>query len=227
MATKILIVEDDSSLAEILQDNLRMDGFEVEWASHPRQAISLSRSFAPDLVLLDVMLPDLSGFELGSVMRRAGSVPIIMLSARGEKADKLQGLRLGADDYITKPFDMEELVARIHTVLRRIRPSIDTIRLGPVAVDFRRGTAVSTRGDLHLTHREFEILRVLAERSARVVYRDELFRKVWGVIDAASSRSVDRAVSRLRQKIELDPRNPRYLRTVHGDGYILTIESDG
>ena len=226
MATKILIVEDDKSLAEILRDNLRVDGFEVEWATHPHLAISLCRTFVPDLILLDVMLPELSGFELGSVLRRSGNVPIIMLSARGEKADKLQGLRLGADDYVTKPFDMEELVARIHTVLRRVRPAIESIRLGPITVDFRNATASGTRGDLHLTHREFGILRVLAERGARVVYRDELFKEVWGVVDTTTSRSVDRAVSRLRQKIETDPRNPRYLRTVHGDGYILTPESE-
>ena len=120
MRPRILIVEDDSSLAQIVRDNLLMDGFDVEWASQADRAIGLYRSFVPDLVLLDVMLPDLSGFELGRVLRHGGKTPIIILSARGEKADKLTGLRLGADDYITKPFDMEELVARINTVLRRI-----------------------------------------------------------------------------------------------------------
>jgi DNA-binding response OmpR family regulator len=122
---------------------------------------------------------------------------------------------------------MEELVARINTVLRRVKPTIDAIRLGGVTIDFRSSTAISPRGDLHLTHREFEILRVLAERRARVVYRDELFKEVWGFLDTTTTRSVDRAVSRLRQKIESDPRNPRFLRTVHGDGYILTPESAG
>ena len=225
MRPKILIVEDDLSLAEILRDNLLVDGFDVEWAAHPDRALILYRSFVPDLVILDVMLPGLSGFDLGRVLRHGGKTPIIILSARGEKDDKLQGLRLGADDYITKPFDMEELVARIHSVLRRVKPSIETIRLGGVTIDFRRGLATDARGDLHLTHREFEILRVLAERHSRVVFREELFKEIWGFVDATTTRSVDRAVSRLRQKIEADPRNPRFLRTVHGDGYILSVEA--
>jgi DNA-binding response OmpR family regulator len=222
--SRILIVEDDFSLAQILRDNLIVDGFDVEWATHPDIALTLYRSFAPDLVLLDVMLPDLSGFELGRVLRHGGKTPIIMLSARGQKADKLEGLRLGADDYITKPFDMEELVARIHTVLRRVKPAVGIIQLGGVTIDFRRGLATGAGGDLRLTHREFEILRVLAERHSRVVFRDELFKEIWGFVDSTTTRSVDRAVSRLRQKIEADPRNPRFLRTVHGDGYILTVE---
>jgi DNA-binding response OmpR family regulator len=225
MRPKILIVEDDSSLAQILRDNLIVDGFNVECAAQAAMALSLYRSFVPDLVLLDVMLPDLSGFELGRVLRHGGKTPIIILSARGEKADKLEGLRLGADDYITKPFDMEELVARIHTVLRRVKPSVATIQLGGVTIDFHRGQASDARGDLRLTHREFEILRVLAERHSRVVFRDELFKEIWGFVDSTTTRSVDRAVSRLRHKIEPDPRNPRFLRTVHGDGYILTVEA--
>jgi DNA-binding response OmpR family regulator len=224
MQPRILIVEDDSSLAQILRHNLLVDGFAVEWAAQADRALALYRSFVPDLVLLDVMLPDLSGFELARILRHGGKTPIIILSARGEKTDKLTGLRLGADDYITKPFDMEELVARINTVLRRAKPTVGAIRLAAVTVDFRSGTATGPRGDLRLTHREFEILKVLAERRSCVVFRDELFRQVWGFLDTSTTRSVDRAVSRLRQKIEVDPRNPRFLRTVHGDGYILTSE---
>ena len=225
MKSRILIVEDDPSLAQIVRDNLLLDGFDVECASHAERALGLYRTFVPDLVLLDIMLPDLSGFDLARALRHGGKTPIIILSARGEKADKLTGLRLGADDYVTKPFDMEELVARINTVLRRLKPAISTIRLAEVTIDFRSGTARGPHGDLHLTHREFEILRVLAERQSRVVFRDELFREVWGFLDTSTTRSVDRAVSRLRQKIEPDPRAPRFLRTVHGDGYILTAEA--
>jgi len=213
MKPRILIVEDDSSLAQILRDNLLVDGFDVEWASHADAALGLYRSFVPDLVLLDVMLPDLSGFELARVLRHGGKTPIIILSARGE------------NDYVTKPFDMEELVARINTVLRRVKPTIAAITLAGITIDFRSSTATGPRGDLHLTHREFEILRVLAERRSQVVFRDELFREVWGFLDTSTTRSVDRAVSRLRQKIEADPRTPRFLRTVHGDGYILTPEA--
>lgn len=221
---RILIVEDDPSLAQIVRNNLEIDGFEVEWAGEANEALRIERLFAPDLILLDVMLPGIGGFELGSVLRRRGRTPIIILSARGEKADKLQGLRLGADDYVTKPFDMEELVARIQTVLRRVKPAlgIERIRMGTVTVDFRRSVASNAGNKLRLTHREFEILRVLAERHSRMVYRDELFKEAWGFVDVTTTRSVDRAVSRLRQKIEPDPRNPRFLRTAHGDGYILT-----
>ena len=225
MRPRILIVEDDPSLAQIVRDNLLMDGFDVEWAPRAERALGLYRSFVPDLVLLDVMLPDLSGFELARILRHGGKTPIIILSARSEKADKLAGLRLGADDYMTKPFDMEELVARINTVLRRVKPTITGIKLAGVTIDFPSQTATGPHGDLHLTHREFEILRVLAERRAGVVFRDELFKEVWGLLDNSTTRSVDRAVSRLRQKIETDPRAPRFLRTVHGDGYILTPEA--
>jgi DNA-binding response OmpR family regulator len=225
MRSRILIVEDDTSLAQILRDNLEVDGFEVQWAAEPEEALRIERSFVPDLILLDVMLPGISGFELGRVLRRGRRTPIIILSARDEKADKLQGLRLGADDYVTKPFDMEELVARIQTVLRRVRPALGTIRMGTVTVDFQGRVATNAGADLRLTQREFEILRVLAERHSRMVYRDELFREIWGLVHVTPTRSVDRAVSRLRQKIEADPRNPRFLKTVHGDGYILTPDA--
>src|SRR5687768_14963711 len=161
MRPRILIVEDDSSLAQILRDNLLLDGFDVEWASQADRALSLYRSFVPDLVLLDVMLPDLSGFELARVLRHGGKTPIIILSARGEKADKLTGLRLGADDYITKPFDMEDLVARINTVLRGLQPVMSAIRLAEVTNDVLPDKAEGPRGFLDLTDREFVILRVL------------------------------------------------------------------
>ncbi len=224
MPVRILIVEDDKALGQILRDNLRVDGFDVEWAPHAQQALALHRTFGPDLVLLDLMLPGMRGFELMGVLRQGGKTPIIILSARGEKADKLAGLRFGADDYVTKPFDMEELVARIHTVLRRLKTMGETIRLGTVTIDFKNRVAMDGANELHLTHREFEIMRVLAEH-ARVVYRDELYTEIWGLLDVTTTRSVDRAVSRLRQKIEADPRNPRYLQTVHGNGYILTADT--
>ena len=224
MAKKILIVEDDAPLAQVLRDNLEIDGFVVEWAADSDQALSRYRSFIPDLILLDVMLPGLSGFDIGKVLSQGGKTPIIFMSARGQKADKLRGLSLGADDYVTKPFDMEELVARIHTVLRRVSPALETIKLGRVIVDFRTRRARDARGELHLTHREFEILRVLAGQHDRVVFRDELLKEVWGFLDASTTRVVDQAVARLRRKIEPDAHNPRYLRTVHGDGYCLTLE---
>lgn len=226
MVRRILIVEDDAALAQLLRDNLIIDGFGVEWAANADEAVSRCRSFKPDLILLDVMLPGISGFDVGKVLSRGGEVPIIILSALGQKADKLRGLQMGADDYVTKPFDMEELVARIHTVLRRKSPPINIITLGPVTVDFRMRRARDGSGELHLTHREFEILRFLAERRDRIVYRDELLREIWGFLGTSATRSVDQAVARLRKKIEPNAHAPRFLRTVHGDGYLLTVEKE-
>ena len=225
MAKRILIGEDDAALAQLLRDNLIIDGFAVDWAASAEEALSRSRSFSPDLILLDVMLPGLSGFDAGKRLSKGGDIPIIILSALGQKADKLRGLNMGADDYVTKPFDMEELVARIHTVLRRKSPLVESITLGPVTVDFKTRRAWDGSGDLHLTHREFEILRFLAERRDRIVYRDELLREIWGFLGTSATRSVDQAVARLRKKIEPNAHSPRFLRTVHGDGYLLTLES--
>ena len=138
MKKRILVVEDDAALARVLRDNFEFEGFEVEWVADGNEAINRARAFAPDLVVLDVMLPGRDGFTLCSVLRQGGRTPIVLLSARSQKADKLKGLHLGADDYVTKPFDLDELLARIHAVLRRTRPSVDQLDLGPTSVDFRR-----------------------------------------------------------------------------------------
>jgi DNA-binding response OmpR family regulator len=222
MKTRILIVEDDAALARVLRDNFVFDGFDVESVADGNLAIGKAREFAPDLVVLDVMLPGRDGFDLVPLLRRGGQTPVIMLTARGQKADKLRGLDLGADDYVTKPFDLEELLARVRAVLRRAGSAVGQVVLGAVTIDFRAMQAKRGRTTLHLTHREFELLRYLAERQARVVYRDELLREVWGYPDAPSTRSVDHAVARLRKKIEPDPGRPRFIQTVHGDGYQLT-----
>jgi two-component system response regulator VicR len=222
MRKRILVVEDDVALARVLRDNFAFDGFDVECVADGNLAIGRARDFAPDLVILDVMLPGRDGFELVSLLRRGGQTPVIMLTARGQKADKLRGLDLGADDYVTKPFDLEELLARVRAVLRRSSPGLERLQLGAVSVDFAAMQARRGRAVLHLTHREFDLLRYLAERQTRVVYRDELLREVWGYPDAPSTRSVDHAVARLRKKIEPDPGRPRFIHTVHGDGYQLT-----
>jgi DNA-binding response OmpR family regulator len=226
MKKRILLVEDDAGLARILRDNLTFEGFETEWVADGHLAVDRTRAFAPDLVLLDVMLPGRDGFELCSMLRQGGRTPIIMLTARSQKADKLRGWQLGADDYVTKPFDLEELLARVHAVLRRARPALDRIILGLVEIDFRARSA--RRGDepIHLTAREFTLLEYLAERQDRVVFRTELLREVWGYPDAPTTRSVDHAVARLRKKIEQDPHEPRFIHTVHGDGYCLTPLTD-
>ena len=222
MKKRILIVEDDASLARVLRDNLAFDGFEVSWAADGDAALDKARAVPPDLIVLDLMLPGVDGFDLCSLLRQGGHTPIIMLTARSQKADKLRGLNLGADDYITKPFDLEELLARLRAVLRRARPSVEALTLGDVTVDFRARQATTPGGPLHLTYREFELLQYLAERQERAVYRGELLREVWGYPNAPTTRSVDHAIARLRKKIEPDPHRPTFIHTVHGDGYYLT-----
>ena len=222
MSTRILIIEDDAPLARVLADNLKFEGFDVTCLPDGSQIPETMRKVRPDLVLLDLMLPGQSGFELFSVLRQGGRTPIIVLTAMGRKADKLKGLNLGADDYVTKPFDLEELFARIRTVLRRARPSADGITLGAVTIDFRSMLAWRGERSIHLTHREFELLRYLVERQERVVYRNELLREIWGYPDTPSTRSVDHAIARLRKKLEDKAHNPRFIHTVHGDGYCLT-----
>jgi two-component system response regulator VicR len=224
MKPRILIVEDDAALAWVLRDNLTFEGYQVECVADGNEALNRVRAFAPDLVILDVMLPSRDGFEICGVLRERGRTPIIILTARGLKADKLRGLELGADDYITKPFDLDELLARVHAVLRRARPRVHELRLGSLRIDFNALRATAGKRAAHLTHREFEVLRYLAERQGRVVHRDELLRAVWGYVDAPSTRSVDHAIARLRKKIEPDPHHPRFIHTVHGDGYCLTPE---
>ncbi|MCX6550682.1 MAG: response regulator transcription factor [Acidobacteria bacterium] len=224
MKKRILVVEDDEALGWMLCDNLTFEGFEVQHVGDGNLALTVAREFAPDLVVLDVMLPGRDGFDLVGLLRQSGPVPIIMLTARGQKADKLKGLKLGADDYVTKPFDIEELMARVHNVLRRSSPEVQQLILGRVTIDFQSMTARHGRGELHVTNRELVLLRYLAERPGRVVSRHELLREVWGYPDMPTTRLVDNAIARLRKKIEPDPGNPRFVHTVRGDGYTITPE---
>jgi two-component system response regulator VicR len=223
MKKRILIVEDDAALARVLSDNLTFAGFEVETVDDGDEVVRRMRAFAPDLVLLDVMLPGVDGFELCGLVRQGGRTPVIMLTARDQKRDKLRGLELGADDYVTKPFDFEELQARIRAVLRRARQMVVRITLGETLIDFRTFKATRGRRELRLSRREFDLLSYLAEREGAVVPRSELLREVWGFPDEPSTRAVDYAIRRLRRKIERDPHNPQHIHTVHGDGYCLTF----
>ena len=219
---RILIVEDDAIFRSLVRDNLVFEGYQVEAIGTGNAALTRARGFAPDLVLLDMALPDIDGLDLCPLLRRGGKVAIIILSVRGQKADRMAGLKLGADDYITKPIDLDELLARIRAVLRRAHPTVQRVIVGRLLIDFR--TQRATRGDqpVRLTHREFELLRYLAERHDRVVHRDELLREVWGyLIDTTMTRTVDQAIARLRKKIEPDPHHPEFLRTAHRDGYCL------
>jgi two-component system, OmpR family, response regulator MtrA len=221
MKKRILIVEDDAALSQVVCDILVFEGFDVELVTDGDLAVARANQFMPDLVLLDLTLPGRSGFDLCDVLRRGGRAGVIILTARGQKADKVRGLGLGADDYVTKPFDVDELLARIRAVIRRTRSEVDQLTLGSVVIDFVALRATSGTRPLHLTRREFDLLHYLAERSDRVVYRDELLREIWGYPETPNTRSVDHAVARLRKKIEEDPRHPRFVLTVHGDGYQL------
>ena len=185
------------------------EGFDVQTIADGGEALPLAKEFSPDLVLLDVNLPNQSGFELCQTWRQQSQMPIILLTAMGQKTDKIRGLQLGADDYVTKPFDLEELLARIHAVLRRTRPFGARLVLGDVTVDFGARTATRGTAELDLTHRDLEILKYLAARPHTIVSRDELLRAVWGYPDTAATRAVDHAIARLRKKIEDKPHKPR------------------
>ncbi len=226
MKQRILIVEDDASLARILRDNLVADGFEVRAVADGDLAVAASAEMAPDLIVLDVMLPGRSGFELCGALRGRRQTPVIMLTARSDKRDKVRGLNAGADDYITKPFDLEELMARVRAVLRRAQPTVERLKLGRVTIDFRTLQARQDSEAVEFSHREFEVLRYLAERPNKVVSRNELLREIWGYVEIPNTRSVDHAIVRLRRKIEPDAHHPRYIHTVHGDGYCLTLEGE-
>jgi DNA-binding response OmpR family regulator len=218
----VLIVEDDGPLARVLRDTLVFEGYAVHVATSVRMALQKLRDVSPELVLLDAMLPDGDGFNLCASLRQRGETAVIMLTARSQKTDKLTGLALGADDYVTKPFDLEELVARVHSVLRRTQPHAGSLALGSVVVNFHALRATDCGREIHLTHREFAILQYLAERKGQIVSRDELLNKIWSYEDLPITRSVDQAIMRLRKKIETDPRSPRFIHSVHGYGYCLT-----
>jgi DNA-binding response OmpR family regulator len=225
MSRRILIVEDDAALARVLKDNLEFEGFLVESAADGREALHKARQFAPDLLILDVMVPSVNGFQICEELSRGPArTPIIMVTARTQKEDKIRGLELGADDYVAKPFALDELLARVHAVLRRTQPRVDKVTIGDVLIDFRLRHASRGNRKIDLSHREFEVLRYLVERAGKSVHRDELLRSVWGYSDAPLSRAVDNLIGRLRRKIEQDPRRPRYIRTAHGDGYCLTLD---
>jgi DNA-binding response OmpR family regulator len=220
---KILVVEDDQGLARVLRDNLTYLDFDVQCVGDGQEALHVLHSWGGDLVLLDVMLPNANGFELCRVLRQSGRMPIIMLTARDQKVDKVRGFEAGADDYVTKPFDFDELQARIRAVLRRARLVVERIKLGAVVVDFQNLRASHGLRQISLTRREFDLLAYLAERRGLAVHRSELLREVWRYPIEPATRAVDDAIKRLRRKLEADPHRPVYLTTVHGDGYCLTF----
>ena len=224
MRKRILVVEDDLNLAAIVRENLVFEGFDVDSVTDGSSALAKVHEFRPDLIVLDVMLPGVNGFEICTELRRHATTPILMVSARGQKPDRIRGLNLGADDYITKPFELDELMARVNAILRRSRPAADTLVLGDISVDFVACLAWRGKTPIHLTHREFSLLKYLSERPGQVVSRDDLLRDVWEYPDPGITRAVDHAVNRLRTKIEPDPQEPRYIHTAVGSGYLMTPE---
>ncbi|MEM8966914.1 MAG: response regulator transcription factor [Bacteroidota bacterium] len=228
---RILVVEDEPSMQMGLSDNLEFEGYEVAVSSDGQEGLDriLNESF--DLVVLDVMLPSMSGFEVCKTVRKKGdSTPIILLTAKGEELDKVRGLELGADDYITKPFSLRELLARIKAVLRRNNPSPsqksssknNIIEVGRLKVLTDAYEAFTDEEPIKMSHKEFEIIRYLWEHARQTVSRYDLLENIWGYEeDQPTTRTVDNFIVKLRQKIETNPNDPRHILTVHGVGYKL------
>jgi two-component system response regulator VicR len=227
--SRVLIVEDEKPIAEIVRFHLEREGFETAVAHGGREGIERFRSFDPDLVVLDLMLPELSGLEVCRELRRVSRVPILMLTAKDEEVDKVVGLEIGADDYVTKPFSMRELIARVHALLRRTRElkaleqqSVRPVRrFGRITLDLLGYTVERDGVRLDLTPREFMLLRHLAIHPGQVFSREALLEAVWGYEYSGDSRAVDVTVRRLREKVEDDPSHPVLIRTRRGVGYYL------
>jgi DNA-binding response OmpR family regulator len=224
--TRILVVEDEPGIALGLEDDLKMEGYDVELVADGTIASRRAREASFDLILLDVMLPGKDGFEVCRELRRAGlRVPILMLTARTQEAEKVMGLELGADDYVTKPFSTRELRARIKALLRRAADRKEALAesysFGDVELDFSRGELRKNGQPVELTPIEFKLLSLFVHSAGRVLSRDRLLSGAWGIDTFASDRIVDNHIANLRKKIEPDPSNPRYLRNVRGLGYIF------
>ncbi|MBU4269129.1 MAG: response regulator transcription factor [Acidobacteria bacterium] len=225
--SKILIIEDDNTLQQGLAETLQFHGFETISARDGRMGFELYGRQHPDLIVLDIMLPGFDGYEICKQIRRHDEkTPIIMLTARDQENDKLLGFELGADDYLTKPFSIKELVARVQALLKRTALEKDapaTVRIGTVEVLFRRFEIRRGKQTLDMTPKESAILKLLAANSPEVVSRDQIMDRVWGDEYDPSPRTIDNFILKLRQKIELDPARPEHLLTVHGAGYKLIM----
>jgi DNA-binding response OmpR family regulator len=223
MNPTILIIDDDAKLNELLSDFLKGFGFDVITATRPAEGLKKLKQAAPDLVVLDIMLPDMDGFDVCRTIRQTSNVPIIMLTARGEITDKVVGLELGADDYLAKPFEPRELVARIQSVLRRTRRLEDTRSLSFNRLSIDPGTQMVLLDGIpvDLTTNEFRALVLLAANAGKVLNRDQILQELRGIDCDAFNRSVDITVSRLRQKLRDNPKSPEFIKTVWGSGYVF------
>jgi DNA-binding response OmpR family regulator len=226
MKQRILVVDDEPNMVRGLRDNLEFEGYEVHTAEDGESGLKSILGSTYDLVLLDVMMPRLSGFDVCRKVREAGvDVPIIFLTAKGEEIDKVVGLELGSDDYITKPFSVRELLARVKAILRRKSPApekdIEKVRIGRLDVNFTAFSASDEHGEVKMSHKEFEILKYLLQRKNEIISRHDLLHNVWGYDEMPTTRTVDNFIVKLRHKVENDPNNPRIILTVHGTGYKL------
>jgi DNA-binding response OmpR family regulator len=224
----ILIIEDEAQMRSGLKDNLEFEGYAVDVAEDGQIGLDKSLSKSYDLIILDVMLPKLSGFDVCKKIREKGiKTPIIMLTAKGEEIDKVLGLELGADDYVTKPFSLRELLARVKAILRRTDESSSKaqqkITIGKLEIDFNSYTAMMEGKSVAMTHKEYEIVKYLWQHKGATVSRDNLLEEVWGYDDYPTTRTVDNFILKLRQKIEINPNRPKHILTVHGIGYKLVM----
>jgi len=227
--SRIIVIEDDRAILRGLKDNLEYESYEVLTATDGEQGYRLIREHHPDLIVLDLMIPKMDGYELCRKVRSEGmAVPILMLTARSEEMDRVHGLDIGADDYVTKPFSVPELLARIRAILRRAQPPTalpENLRFDDVFVDFTCFDARKGKELLKLSRKEFGVLRLLAAQVGQVITRNELLDEVWGHECYPTTRTVDNHIASLRAKLEDDPSKPRHLVTVHGIGYKLVIET--
>ncbi|MBW2277927.1 MAG: response regulator transcription factor [Deltaproteobacteria bacterium] len=223
---KVLIVEDDEAMAVALHDGFNYEGYDVKMANDGATGLQMATEGSHDLVILDVMLPKLSGLDVCKRVRRNGSkVPIIMLTARGQEIDKVLGLKVGADDYVTKPFSFLELMARVEAVLRRcsgFADQLDQYTFGDVSIDFKNSEAHKAGEELGLSPREFKLLRFMIDHRGEVLPRERLLDAVWGYDNVPFTRTVDMHIAKLRKKIEDKPSDPDWIITVHRLGYKFT-----
>jgi DNA-binding response OmpR family regulator len=222
---RILVIEDEPQMLLGLRDNLELEGYDVQTASDGDEGLARAASFNPDLVILDVMLPKTNGFDVCRELRaRSNATPIVMLTARSAETDKVLGLELGADDYVTKPFSITELLARVRAVLRRSGSQkatavSDHVRIGEIDIDFKLHQARKGKVRVEFTAREFDLLRYFVQHTGQVVTREQILNEVWGYEEFPTTRTIDNFVAKLRQKIERAPHAPEHILTIHGSGY--------
>jgi DNA-binding response OmpR family regulator len=222
---RILIVEDEMEMARGLKDILEFEGYEVETAGNGAEGLQAVSRKEPDCIILDLMLPDVSGYHVCEQIRKKLNTPILMLTAKSQDHDKIYGLKLGADDYLTKPFSLGELLARVMALLRRhgqYAQSMDTIQIGKNIVDVQHFTVRRGKKEHSMSHYEVELLKLLYSRVNQPVTRDEILDKVWGTENFPTNRTVDNFIVKLRKKVEDDYKNPRHILTIYGVGYKLS-----